>query len=317
MGIEDILKVNAELIEARMIEYYGEEDFFRGGKKLRGNMILLIQRATEGDENKALDTACAVEYIQAGSLVHDDILDEHTERRGKSPIYIVEGVKKAVLKGDRMFAMAMKVASVHGKGEAGAVANTMKTMIEGAMEEVSVEQFVQDVITGRVESKFYNKIIDLKTASLFECAGKMAAMTYTMDTQAIENWGKYGMYTGTAYQIADDIVDLCKLASGDLEVNMENVFGVLPALIHYNKETVKKLPFMLAMGNAGLMEMLDIVTNSDIQPKMRADIDMYVEKARACVPEIDVLHPEYGKLLAEYPDYCVSAILSEIVNGGE
>lgn len=312
MGIKDVLEENAVLIEERMIGYYGEEDFLRGGKKLRGNMILMIQRATEGDENKALDTACAVEYIQSGSLVHDDILDEHTERRGKPPIYIVEGVKKAVLHGDKMFAMAMKVAAIHGKDEAGAVADTMKTMIEGAMNEVSVEQFVQDVLTGRVESKFYHKIIDLKTASLFECAGKMAAMTYTLDTKAIDVWGKYGMYTGTAYQIADDVVDLCKLASGDLEVNMENVFGVLPALIHYNRDTVKKLPFMIAMGKAGLMEMLSIVTDSDIQPRMRADIDMYIEKARSCIPDIDVLSSEYGKMLAEYPDYCVSAILSEI-----
>jgi geranylgeranyl pyrophosphate synthase len=142
-------------------------------------------------------------------------------------------------------------------------------------------------------------------------------MTYTTDAQVIENWGKYGMYTGTAYQIADDIVDLSKLASGDLEVNMENVFGVLPALIHYNKGTVKKLPFMLAMGNAGLMEMLDIVTNADIQPKMRADIDMYVEKARACVPDMDKLHSEHKEILTEYPAYCVSAILSEIDDGSE
>ena len=140
----------------------------------------------------------------------------------------------------------------------------------------------------------------------------MAAMTYTLDTQAIEAWGNYGRYTGTAYQIADDVVDLCKLASGELEVNMENVFGVLPALIHYNKETVKKLPFMIAMGKAGLIEMLGIVTDSDIQPRMRADIDMYIEKARTCIPDIDVLHTEYTDILMEYPEYCVSAILSEV-----
>ena len=247
--IEDYLSLKADELTKFMNELELAEmelgvDVSKG-KKLRGSLTMLVSEAIGGDKKKALEFASAVELIHLGSLTHDDILDEHKERRGTIPLNVLKGAKWAVLAGDRMFSFATSIASKSGNKEAIEVADAMEAVLSGAMKELSVNEFFKDVLSGDVSNKFYYKMIGLKTAGLFKSAGRFGAMTSTQKEDLINLYGDYGYNIGVAYQIADDLTDIIKMGNGDKEPDMGSIISVVPAVFNYNKEYAKKAPFML------------------------------------------------------------------------
>lgn len=281
------------------------------GKKLRGSMTILISKALSGDQKKAFEFASAVELIHLGSIVHDDIIDEHQERRGSVPLNLLRGAKLAVLSGDRMFSLATKIASTSGNKEAIEVADAMETVLSGAMKEISINEFIKDSFTGQIADKFYHKMIALKTAGLFKSAGRFGAMSATNEKHIINAFGNFGESLGMAYQIADDLTDIIKMAEGKAEPEIGNIISILPAVFHYNKDKIKRTPFSIISGRMDIGEIVELIASIDMSEKMRSDIIMNIKAAVDNIKSLEKQN-EFTELLVALPEYCVGKILDEV-----
>lgn len=281
------------------------------GKKLRGALTILVSEAIGGDKIKALEFASAIELIHLGSLIHDDVLDEHKERRGTIPLNVLKGAKWAVLAGDRMFSFATSIAAKSGNKEATEVANAMEAVLSGVMKELSVNEFFSDVLSGDISNKFYYKMIGLKTAGLFKSAGRFGAMSSTQKEDLIKLYGDYGHSVGIAYQIADDLTDIIKMGEGLKEPDMGSVISIIPAVFNYNKEYARKAPWILMSGRISIDKVLEMVTSIDMSSKMKQDIQKNIDEAVSIIEASDIQN-EYTELLKEYPEFCVNKILAEV-----
>lgn len=281
------------------------------GKKLRGSLAMLVSEAVNGDKTKALEFASAVELIHLGSIIHDDILDEHKERRGTVPLNMIKGAKWAVLAGDRMFSYATALASRSGNKEALEVSGAMEAVLSGVMKELSVNEFVKDVMSGDVSNKFYYKMIGLKTAGLFKSAGRFGAMTATQNENVLNAYGAFGYCTGVAYQIADDLCDIIRMGEGEKEPDIGSVVSIIPAVFNYNKDYVKKAPFMLMSGRISIDKVIDMITSIDMSSRMKEDISRNIQDAIKIIDLFDTQN-EYTDLLGQYPKYCVNKLLEEV-----
>ncbi len=281
------------------------------GKKLRGSLVILVSKCIGGDSEKSLEFASAVELIHLGSLVHDDVIDEHQERRGSIPLNLLKGAKWAVLTGDRMFSLATKIASKSGNKEAIEVAGAMEAVLSGAMKEISLSEFAKDMLTGQVADKFYYKMIGLKTAGLFRSAGRFGAMAATEKSSIIELFGNYGEAVGMAYQISDDLADIIRLSDGSKEPDIGNIISTVPAVLHYNKQYVKQAPFAMMSGRISVDKILDMITSIDMSDKMKEDIRTQINQAETIIESFEIQN-EFSELLKELPQYCVNKQLEEV-----
>ncbi|MDO9556065.1 MAG: polyprenyl synthetase family protein, partial [Coriobacteriia bacterium] len=281
-----------------------------GGKKLRGALTVIISDCLSGDHEKAVKYGAAVEFIHQGSIVHDDILDEHDERRGKPTHVITDGIKRALLMGDMCFIQAIKIGANGGSDEAKAVALALETVLGGAMKEASIGDSIDELIYGKVEDNIYYKIIDSKTAALFGCAAQFGAMSSTPDEKARKDFFDYGMLIGRCYQIADDMTDLYKMASGDTEITPMTVIPIIPALLKYNKNMIKRLPFKMLMGKVDIVSMaMDGISDIDISGKMLADIREKMKEASEITSRYTFADNCY---INQYPMFAINKILGEV-----
>lgn len=314
-NINEFMQTTAKELTAFMetleINKMGLEVDITKGKKLRGSMTILISKAVSGDLRKAFEFASAVELIHLGSIVHDDIIDEHKERRGSVPLNLLKGAKLAVLSGDRMFSLATKIASTSGNKEAIEVADAMETVLSGAMKEISINEFIKDSFTGQVADKFYHKMIALKTAGLFKSAGRFGAMSATDEKHIINRFGNFGESVGMAYQIADDLTDIIKMADGKTEPEIGNIISILPAVIHYNKDKIKRTPFSIISGRMDVGEILELISSIDMSGNMKSDIIIHIKNATDNIKSFEKQN-EFTELLTELPGYCVDKILDEV-----
>lgn len=318
--IEDVIPNAKNDIEASIKELYPSIGSI-GGKKLRGSLTVIIGREFSGDIEKAIKYGCAVEFIHQGSLFHDDILDEHEERRGSPTSFVTDGIKRAVMAGDLMFTNALKIGAESGTEEALAVVDTMQSMLTGAIEEMSMPDIIDKIMAGEVEDDIYYRIIDMKTAVLFACAARFGAMSFTDDKECADRFMNYGMLVGEAYQIADDMVDIIKMADESADITPMNVLPIIPAVIKYNKSTIKSLPFKLLAGkikpskgkilSSNLLDgmgvissLVDEIGDIDVTGKMMEDIHAKLKEASECVPE--------STILDEYAKYAIGQMLSEV-----
>ena len=166
-----------------------------GGKRLRAKLILKIASTHE----KAPLLAAIVELIHAASLLHDDVIDEATLRRGVSSVNATDGSKTAVMLGDILYSKAFTELVEFDKEVAKIVASSVTALSKGEMQDVKMaEEFNSD-------EKKYLDMLYLKTATLIEAAASSAAILASKDPipHAI-----YGRNLGLSFQIIDDILDI-------------------------------------------------------------------------------------------------------------
>lgn len=281
------------------------------GKKLRGSLAVIVSDCLGGDHEKAVKYGSAVEFVHQGSIIHDDILDEHVSRRNKPSRIITDGIKKALLTGDIMFTKAISIGAHGGSEEAKSVAKAMESVLRGAIKEASIDNLLDDILTGRVEDELYYKIIDMKTAALFACSAQFGAMSFTDKKDITEDFFEYGLLVGEAYQIADDLVDIVNMADGKKDINPINVIPIIPAIIKYNKNFIKTFPFKALSGRIGLSTIMDGFSEMDISEKMTEDIKDKIKQADTVIsPYIESTKEQC--LLREYSKFAVNKMLDEI-----
>lgn len=174
-----------------------------GGKRIRPRLILLVAEMLK--ENAMSDKiiqslAAALEIIHTATLLHDDVIDESTMRRGKDSTNKVFGNTLAVLGGDFLFTKAFSLSTkVNCIGEL--FSNTISVLVQGEIEQMS------NISDTKMKESTYFHTIYSKTSILFECAAQLPGIYYKIDQKQIELLKNYGRYIGNAFQIADDILD--------------------------------------------------------------------------------------------------------------
>ncbi len=177
-----------------------------GGKRMRPAMLMLAADAVglRGD-GRITTLAAVVEFIHTATLLHDDVVDESNQRRGKQTANAVFGNAASVLVGDFLYSRAFQLMVQCGKPRVMAVlADATNVIAEG-----EVLQLMHIGDTSLSEAQ-YLKVIEYKTAKLFEAAARLpAVIASTDDTQSVTEiaLASFGRKVGAAFQIIDDVLD--------------------------------------------------------------------------------------------------------------
>ena len=174
----------------------------KNGKRLRPVLLILVFEAFDGENfESALDLACAIELSHCASLVFDDILDEHVERRGKPALWRKIGIKQSVIIGHKLINLAFRLALKNGIYFVDMFLKTWSDAVDGAWQELTK-------LNGHEhDRKIYMNIVKKKTASMFSAAAEIGALLANASPRDVRTSRKYGEKVGVAFQLADDYVD--------------------------------------------------------------------------------------------------------------
>ena len=203
---EDMAAVNGLIRDSLdsdvvLIRQIAEYIIGSGGKRLRPMLVCLSARACGYRGWDHIPVAAIIEFIHTATLLHDDVVDESDMRRGQQSAHSVWGNASSVLVGDflysRSFQMMVEVDSMRVMG---VLSNATNLIAEG-----EVEQLL-NMHDPEVSEERYFKVIEKKTAKLFEAACQLGAVL--ADRKDLEaDMISYGRALGTAFQVADDVLD--------------------------------------------------------------------------------------------------------------
>ena len=166
-----------------------------GGKRLRAKLVLEI---AAGDE-RAPRLGAIIELIHAASLLHDDVIDDASLRRGVPSVNATEDSKTAIMLGDALYSKAYSTLVSFDEEIAKTVADAVTALSVGELMDVRMsEQFNAD-------ADLYMEMLYLKTAALIEASAKTAALLIGKDAT---EYATYGKNLGISFQIIDDILDI-------------------------------------------------------------------------------------------------------------
>ena len=200
--VEQLIKERADSEIAERIGRIADHLLGSGGKRVRAMLALASARLLGHSGSHHVLLAAAVEFIHTATLLHDDVVDESRQRRGRPSANLLWDNKSSILVGDFFFARSFQLMVGTGSLEA-------LTILSDASATISEAEVLQ-LVSGRdlqLDEADYYRIINGKTAALFAAAAKSAAVVAGADGSAAEALGRYGASLGTAYQIADDLLD--------------------------------------------------------------------------------------------------------------
>jgi len=184
-----IPEVTAHLIEA-------------GGKRLRPMLTLAAARLCGYGGPFHIHLAATVEFIHTATLLHDDVVDESAQRRGRPTANLLWDNKSSVLVGDYLFARSFQLMTATGNMRVlDILANASATIAEGEVLQLTA---AQDLAT---TEEIYLKVVRGKTAALFSAATEVGGVIAGADAAQVRALFDYGDALGIAFQIADDLLD--------------------------------------------------------------------------------------------------------------
>lgn len=256
-------------------------DDFSFGKMLRSKLIFAI--APDSVYNIKL---CAIiELIHFASLLHDDVIDDSTLRRGKISINAKYGNKNAIMLGDILYSKAFYEISTIDSNLSKIVADSVLKLSLGELEDVELSK------SFNIDENKYLKMVEYKTAALIEASAECAGI---LKGDHSDKYKIYGNALGIAFQIIDDILDV----SYDDSMIGKNSFSdlkegkaTLPYIYLYNKMNTKDRDNLLSLFKKSLSS---------------EEIDWIKQKMQ----EYDILH-EVKKVVDEYASKAISVLGSE------
>ena len=244
----DRLKQHKEMIDKFLREYFRElkattpytrystmndverlEEFLlRGGKRLRGAMVLeAYKMVTGGIDDRILKVAASIELLHASTLVHDDIMDESETRRGGPTLHKIHeeeyekfaskekrgkgryGISLAILDGNELFSLSLELLQSSGFDDT--VINraislwneTYRILNIGQRSDIRMEEGFMEEVPSIMD---YWEMVERKTARMFELAIHLGLLFGGATEDQIEELTKYASLLGKAFQLYDDIL---------------------------------------------------------------------------------------------------------------
>jgi len=207
-----------------------------GGKRLRPVLLLLMCQALDCLHPQRHTLAAVVEFIHTATLLHDDVVDESTLRRGRATANQTFGNPASVLVGDFLYSRAFQMmVESHSMRVMQVLADATNVIAEGEVLQL------MNMHDASLDEAAYLRVIRSKTAKLFEASCRLAAILANSPPALEQACAEYGQSLGTAFQVIDDVLDY----DGDSGEMGKNLGDDL-------REGKATLPLILAMqlGNA-------------------------------------------------------------------
>ena len=175
---------------------------FAGGKRLRPLLSVLCARLCGSDGDAVIRFSVIFEYLHAATLIHDDVVDGASLRRGRKVANVLWGGAAAVLVGDFLLARSLALAAEANDTEViRTIAGITENMSQGEIDQLSRKGDL------RLTESDYVEVIRRKTAVLFQGACKASALVAKAPPPQISALSDYGYHLGMAFQMADDLLD--------------------------------------------------------------------------------------------------------------
>lgn len=205
---DDMLAVDAVIrhslhSEVALVNQVADYIINSGGKRLRPALVLLSAGAFGRVTPVHHQLAAVIEFIHTATLLHDDVVDESSMRRGQATANTLFGNAASVLVGDFVYSRAFQMmVNVRNMRVMEILADATNIIAEG-----EVLQLL-NVHDADVTDEAYLKVIHYKTAKLFEAATRLGAVICDASADDEQAMAEYGMRLGTAFQLIDDVLDL-------------------------------------------------------------------------------------------------------------
>jgi geranylgeranyl pyrophosphate synthase len=249
-----------------------------GGKRLRPRLVQLTAAiGPHSDPLRAAELAAAVELLHNATLVHDDYVDESTHRRGRPTVAAAEGPERAIAVGDYYFAKATRlIAEIGNPAVTSAIAEALEAICASQIDDVAL----RGAYPGDRES--YMRVIRGKTASLFAAACASGALLSDASPEVVGALRRYGDLLGTAFQMADDLVDFSPSSGKPVGLDIRQRVLSLPLIYAAEDRVVgPEVRRLLAgvLGDKEVGRVTELVTASDALPRVRREANDLVEAA--------------------------------------
>jgi octaprenyl-diphosphate synthase len=201
VAVDRLIRVRLKS-EVALVDQVSTYIIASGGKRLRPLLVLLAARAAGYRGEKHVDAAALIEFIHTATLLHDDVVDGSSKRRGQDTANEVWGNETSVLVGDFLYSRAFQMMAELGSMPImRTMANATNTIAEG-----EVLQLLNAHDPETTEER-YLAVIYRKTARLFEAGTEIAALLAELPPAQREAMARYGRHLGTAFQLVDDVLD--------------------------------------------------------------------------------------------------------------
>jgi octaprenyl-diphosphate synthase len=278
-----------------------------GGKRLRPMLTLAAARMGGYVGDKHINLAAAVEFIHTATLLHDDVVDASTLRRGKVAANLVWGNKATVLVGDFLFSRAFEMmVDTESLRVLEILAGASAIIAEG-----EVMQLKSESNLGTTE-EHYLKVVGAKTAALFAAAAESGATLCSGGPEFIHALRTYGENLGIAFQLVDDALDysgrqaMMGKAVGD---DFREAKVTLPVILAYARADAKAADFWKRVieggpqGEADLEKAITFVEETGAIQETMTRARHYADKAVAALEPLE--RSETREALSDIADFCV------------
>ncbi|WP_370538470.1 polyprenyl synthetase family protein [Ideonella sp.] len=188
--------------DVALIEQISHYIIGAGGKRIRPRLVLLFADALGYQGAHKYELAATVEFIHTATLLHDDVVDESSLRRGRDTANAVFGNAASVLVGDFLYSRAFQMmVSVNSMRVLDVLADATNVIAEGEVLQL------MNMHEPDVAIEDYLRVIRYKTAKLFEASARLGAVIAQAPREVEEACADYGRSLGTAFQLVDDLLD--------------------------------------------------------------------------------------------------------------
>ena len=264
--------------------------FESGGKKIRPLLCIATAEALNYKLDKHILLAATIEFIHTATLLHDDVVDESSTRRGEKTANILWDNKSSILVGDFLFSRAFQLM----------VATKSLSILEvlsNAAAIIAESEVLQltNIKNINIDLKTYFKIIEGKTAELFSAACETGAMIATSNLNQIKSFKSYGKSIGICFQLIDDYLDykgdkkiMGKLIGNDF-FNSKLTYPIIITLnegTYSEKEKIENLFKKKQKTQNDLKLILEILDNNNALKKTKIEAIKWSKKAKEEIQKI-------------------------------
>lgn len=276
-----------------------------GGKRVRPLVLLLSARALAHSGNKHIDLAAVIELVHTATLLHDDVVDSSTLRRGHKTAHTIWGSNTSVLVGDFLYSRAFQI--VVGLRHA-----TILDIFAKSTHYIAEGEILQLINCKNPDTTedFYYDIIKRKTAKLFEVAAELGAILSTDNNSHIAAMRDFGMHIGLAYQLIDDAMDYNQPAEEtgkNVGQDLADGKTTLPLIHAMRKSKPAELALMREAIKTGsseqLEKILEIIESTDAIKYTADTARRHAETAKQALSHI--APSPYRNALTELSDFIV------------
>jgi octaprenyl-diphosphate synthase len=297
-SIQQLVKADLEAVNAiisqqlqsdvELISQVAVHILHSGGKRLRPLLVLLSAKTLGYTGNGHCSLAAIIELIHTATLLHDDVVDHSSLRRGHKTANAIWGDQASVLVGDFLYSRTFQMM---------AELNCMRVMrvFAEATNTIASGEVMQLTNCRRVETSAaeYLEVIHRKTAKLFESATQLGAIIAQANNAQELALARYGLHLGTAFQLIDDVLDYCapletlgKTVGNDLAEGKPTL-PLLYALQKGNPQQTALLKKAIAQGSTDdFAAVLDIIKTTRALEYARQLAEQHQELANQALAEI-------------------------------